>query len=168
MEFWNKQAYEIAYKVTGGHDLHSDLVAHVYLLIHDRDIPEEDLPRVFARFSWNQWNWSQSDFYKSFRLNSYEGAKNKANEEDDIISSNEIYKNILYSYLSDISETKEDMFIKGVAQMYLKGMTYRQIRDKTGLSLGLITKTMKKLKYDLFNYTFEHRNGKSFADVQSP
>jgi uncharacterized protein YerC len=168
VEFWNKQAYEIAKKVTGNHELHTDLVAHVFLLLQDKEIPDDDLPKLFARYCWNQWTWKESDFNKIFRCHSFEEARNKANDEEEIISSNQMYKKILYNYLSDISETREDMFIKGVAQMYLKGWTYRKINKKTGLSLGIIHKTMKKLKYDLYNYTDEHRNGKSIADIKSP
>ena len=168
MDFWNDKAYEIAKKVTADHELKSDLVAHVFLLLHDREIPEKDLPKVFARFSYNQWNWYESDFNNKFRCRSFEEARNKANEEEELISSNEMYKKILYNYLSDISETKEQMFIKGVAQMYLKGMTYRKIREKTGLSLDLIHRTMKKLKHDLYNYPDEHRDCKSITDIQSP
>ena len=168
VEFWNREAYKIAKKVTGGHELYTDLVAHVFLLLHKKEIPEDELPKVFARYCWNQWTWTESKFNKTFRCFSFEEATNKANNEEETISSNEQYKEILYAYLSDISETKEDMFIKGVAQMYLRGMTYRKIREKTGLSLSLIHRTMKKLKHDLFNYTYEHRNVKSIPDIQSP
>ena len=37
--------------------------------------------------------------------------------------------------------------------MHLYGMTYREIKENTGLGLDTIHKTIKKFKYDLYNYS---------------
>jgi transposase len=49
----------------------------------------------------------------------------------------------------------QELFIKEITKMHLYGMTYREIKKNTGLGLDTIHKTIKKFKYDLYNY----RNG---------
>lgn len=45
-----------------------------------------------------------------------------------------------------------DPFIKEITKMHLCGMTFRDIKELTGISLDTIHKTIKQFKNDLFNY----------------
>lgn len=148
MSFWNKQAYEIALKISGGHELHADLVSHVYILIQKYDLTEEELPRTFAKFAYNQWNWRESDFNRTFKspqnveITEYIPAK----EEDE--SPSEAQK-IFRGYLDQSPTDDNELFCKEIAKMYICGMTYREIRSETGISLDTINKALKKFKHDV-------------------
>jgi transposase len=47
----------------------------------------------------------------------------------------------------------QELFIKEVTKMHLYGMTYREIKENTGLGLDTIHKTIKKFKHDLYFYS---------------
>lgn len=148
MEFWKKEAYTISHRVTGGHPLYHDLVSHCYLLLYRLDIKEADLPRVFARWAYNQYNWRESKFNQLFRyhLEIPEGFDRIA--DDDEYTETE-YQHILDNYLEESPENDEDLFCKEIIKMRLMGMTYREIKGLTGIPLDTINKAINKFKYDL-------------------
>lgn len=151
MDFWKKEAYIIAEKVTGGNPIHRDLVSHVYLLVYDIDIPSKDLPRLFARYAYNQYNWRDSTFNKLFKTHD-ELPDLESRESDD--ESYEVTKaqELLDDYLHQSPEDDQKMFTKEITKMHLMGMTYREIRTLTGISLDTIHLAIKQFKYDLSDY----------------
>jgi DNA-directed RNA polymerase specialized sigma24 family protein len=151
MNFWEREAYDIAKRVTGGNPLYRDLVSHIYLLLYKYELDEESLPRMFARFCWNQYNWRDSEFNKQFRFPGVE-LFDQAKPNDDELPESE-FKILLENYLEKLPSNDQELFIKEVTKMHLYGMTYREIKDNTGLSLDTIHKTIKQFKYDLFIYS---------------
>lgn len=151
MEFWKKEAYIIASKITGGNPISSDLVSHVYLLVHELSIRSEDLPRVFARYAYNQYNWRDSTFNKLFKTHD-ELPDMESKQSDD--ESYEVTKaqELLDDYLHQSPEDDQKMFTKEITKMHLMGMTYREIRTLTGISLDTIHLAIKQFKYDLSDY----------------
>ena len=151
MEFWKKEAYLIASKITGGNPISSDLVSHVYLLVHELSIRQEDLPRVFARYAYNQYNWRDSTFNKLFKTH------DQLPDMDSRQSDDESYEvttaqELLDDYLHQSPEDDQKMFTKEITKMHLMGMTYREIRTLTGISLDTIHLAIKQFKYDLSDY----------------
>lgn len=151
MEFWKKEAYIIAGKITGGNPISSDLVSHVYLLVYNLSIRQEDLPRVFARYAYNQYNWRDSTFNKLFKTHD-ELPDLESRQSDD--ESYEVTKaqELLDDYLHQSPEDDQKMFTKEITKMHLMGMTYREIRTLTGISLDTIHLAIKQFKYDLSDY----------------
>ena len=85
--FWNREAYNIALKITGGSELHRDLVSDVFIILSQYNISDAHLPKTFARFAYNQWKWPGSEFNKKFnppiRLIPYESdVASKETDED--------------------------------------------------------------------------------------
>jgi DNA-directed RNA polymerase specialized sigma24 family protein len=151
VEFWKKEAYLIASKITGGNPISSDLVSHVYLLVHELSIRQEDLPRVFARYAYNQYNWRDSTFNKLFKTH------DQLPDMDSRQSDDESYEvttaqELLDDYLHQSPEDDQKMFTKEITKMHLMGMTYREIRTLTGISLDTIHLAIKQFKYDLSDY----------------
>lgn len=151
MEFWKKEAYVIAGKITRGKSISSDLVSHVYLLVHELSIRPEDLPRVFARYAYNQYNWRDSTFNKLFKT--YDELPDMESRQ----SNDEPYEvtnaqELLDEYLHQSPEDDQKMFTKEITKMHLMGMTYREIRILTGISLDTIHLAIKQFKYDLSDY----------------
>ena len=166
MQFWNREAYDIAHKITGGSDLYMDLVSHVYLILLKHDIPEQDLPRAFSRFAYNQWRWPESEFNKLFKQN-YESAELDYipyNDQNDIPTEQQLR---LDEYLERYTADDTEIFCREVVKMYLCGMTYREIQSKVGLSLDIIHKSIKQFKYDFYNSVDGHRDGKGLDDSPS-
>ena len=147
--FWEKDAYAIAKKLTTNHELHRDLVSHVFILLHKYELEANVLPKMFARFAWNQWNWKESAFNKEMRFPSNELGEIIQDESEDVPNK---YQNLINKFLMTRPKDDQDLFIKEVTKMHLYGMTYREIRDNTGICLDTIHKTIKKFKYDLHNY----------------
>lgn len=146
MDFWKAEAYNIAKKITSNNELHCDLVGHVFILMHRFNFPESDIPAVFARFAYNQWNWQKSEFWRLYRS---EGeALNDLVDSAETLSENK-YSETLDAYLHS---DDGDEFIKEITKMHLCGMTFREIRDLTGISLDTIHKAIKQFKNDLFDY----------------
>ena len=151
MEFWKKEAYVIAGKITRGKSISSDLVSHVYLLVHELSIRPEDMPRVFARYAYNQYNWRDSTFNKLFKT------YDELPDMDSRQSNDEPYEvtnaqELLDEYLHQSPEDDQKMFTKEITKMHLMGMTYREIRTLTGISLDTIHLAIKQFKYDLSDY----------------
>jgi hypothetical protein len=167
VEFWKKEAYLIASKITGGNPISSDLVSHVYLLVHELSIREEDLPRVFARYAYNQYNWRDSTFNKLFKT--YDDLPDMDSRQSDD-ESYQVTKaqELLDDYLHQSPEDDQKMFTKEITKMHLMGMTYREIRTLTGISLDTIHLAIKQFKYDLSDYnTFTNRICESSPELQS-
>jgi hypothetical protein len=164
VEFWKHEAYKIAHKITGGNPISSDLVSHVYLLVFKLPIQEKDLPRVFARYAWNQYKWRDSTFNKEYRLNE---------ELTDInIQSDDHYEvthaeRLLDEYLHAPAENDQQLFTKEITKMVICGMTYREIKKLTGISLDTIHLAIKQFKHDLYNFnnTYADRIFQSPVDI---
>lgn len=162
--FWKSEAYRLAKGITRGNELYSDLVSHVYILMAKYDISEEDLPRTFVRFAHNQWNWYQSDFNRLFR-----GSANQVELSDllsataDDIEPTEL-QIFLEQYLEQSPADESEIFCKEITKMHLYGMTYREIKTETGISLDIIHKAIKQVKNDIYD-SYKHRDSESFADL---
>ena len=167
MEFWEREAYDIAYKITGGNPLYLDLVPHIYLLLSKLDIRESDLPRVFARWGWNQYTWKESKFNQLYRGSIYlsEGYDKIDNS---MMYQESKYQQILDQFMDDNSENDQILFCKEITKMHLCGMTYREIRSLTGISLDTIHKAIKKFKNDLNNFACLNWTGESSPEFSSP
>lgn len=147
--FWNKDAYVIAKKITKNDQLHRDLVSHVFILLEKYELEANVLPKMFARFAWNQWHWKESSFNKEMRFPQSELFDIVQDDTDDVPNQ---YQELMNSFINKIPKNDQELFIKEVTKMHLYGMTYREIRDNTGLHLETIHKAIKKFKYDLHNY----------------
>lgn len=166
--FWQKQAYDIAFKLTKGSHFHRDLVSHVFILLSKYDIPEKDLPRAFARFAYNQWTWPESEFNRLFRDKYHSEDVTEflpARDEDHLPSDAQL---ILEQYLERDTDDDTEFFCREVTKMYLCGMTYREIRAETGLCLDIIHKAIKQFKYDFYNTITRNRSSKGIDDSSSP
>lgn len=167
MEFWEREAYIIAEKVTGGNPVYRDLVSHVYLLVYELNITSSDLPRVFARYAYNQYNWRDSQFNKQYRLNDplpdvYDKANDSEYHETEI-------QLLLDSYMDKSPSDDQELFTKEITKMHLMGMTYREIRNETGISLDTIHLAIKQFKNDLhITYYYSNRDCQSSNELQSP
>ena len=167
MEFWKKEAYIIAGKITGGNPISSDLVSHVYLLVYDIDIPSKDLPRLFARYAYNQYNWRDSQFNKQYRLN--DPLPELDNRQEDQEYQETEIQLLLDSYMHQSPTDDQELFTKEITKMHLMGMTYREIRTETGISLDTIHLAIKQFKNDLFiTYNYSNRDCQSSPEFQSP
>jgi hypothetical protein len=163
--FWENEAYKIAKRICGA-ELHRDLVGHVYLLLCDKHIPESDLPRTFARFAYNQWKWPGSEWNKQFNTKAHMVAL-----EYDIPLESESedpegeYQEYLREFMEKDAEDDQELFIKEVTRMHLYGMTFRDIRNHTGLSLRVIHSAIKQFKYELYcNHPNLNRVGQGSPD----
>lgn len=159
MIFWSREAYDIARKVTSNHELHADLVHHLYIRMHRFNFKNEDVPAIFARFAFNEWNWQRSEFWRTYRSNTDE--INDMADEFHSPSNNE-FSDCLDAYLHS---NEGDEFIKEITKMHLCGMTFRDIKELTGISLDTIHKTIKQFKNDLHHYCRGNGTG---VDVIQP
>lgn len=164
--FWNREAYNIALKITGGSELYRDLVSDVFIILSQYNISEADLPKTFARFAYNQWKWPGSEFNKKFnppiRLIPYESDVASKETDEDISE----YQQYLDSYMERSPENDQEMFCKEITKMHLYGMTYRDIKAETNLPLRVIHGAIKQFKNDLhFIHTGEPRDSESIHDL---
>ena len=164
--FWNREAYNIALKITGGSELYRDLVSDVFIILSQYNISDADLPKTFARFAYNQWKWPGSEFNKKFnppiRLIPYESDVASKETDEDISE----YQQYLDSYMEKSPENDQEMFCKEITKMHLYGMTYRDIKAETNLPLRVIHGAIKQFKNDLhFIHTGEPRDSESIHDL---
>jgi len=166
VKFWKVDAYRLAKSITRGNPLYEDLVSHVYILMDKYDVQEEDLPRTFVRFAYNQWNWYQSDFNKMFRgsANTVELSDLLPSDMDELEPS--ALRMFLDQYMDQSPSDESDVFCKEITKMYLYGMTYREIQAETGISLNIIHKAIKQVKHDI-HYSYERRDSPCIADIET-
>jgi hypothetical protein len=131
-----------------------------YLLLSKLDIRESDLPRVFARWGWNQYTWKESKFNQLFR-GSISVPSGFDKIDDGMMYQESKYQKILDQFMDDNPENDQILFCKEITKMHLCGMTYREIRSLTGISLDTIHKAIKKFKNDLNNYACLNWDGNS-------
>ena len=60
------------------------------------------------------------------------------------------YQEYLREFMEKESQDDQELFIKEVTRMHLYGMTFRDIRNHTGLSLRVIHSAIKQFKYELY------------------
>lgn len=164
MDFWNKQAYEIAYKITSGRDIHRDLVAFVYILLHDRGIVAVSLPAVFARYAYQQYNWKDSAFnklYASYTVDISQINIEKAQEQYQENS----YGVLLDEYFDEESQSENEFFCKEIAKLVFQSMSYREIERLTGIRAADVTTAIKQFKDDFRNFC-SSRSGQSLGDTE--
>lgn len=155
MHFWKTEAYKIASKITAGRSISSDLVSHVYLLVCHLNISEEDLPKVFAKYAYNQYKWRDSTFNKQYRLHEELTEINIQTDDEYEVSE---AQQLLDDYLHQSPTDDQELFTKEITKMHLMGMTYREIRTLTGISLDTIHLAIKQFKNDLYNYNNNNAN----------
>jgi hypothetical protein len=162
--FWTSEAYSISRKITGGSPLHKDLVGHIYLLLYDKNIPTDELPRTFARYAYNQWRWPGSEFNKQFNTKAHMVSLEYEIplQQDEEITEEQ---SLLEAYMNKESENDQELFIKEITKMHLYGMTFRDIKNETGISLRVIHSAIKQFKHELFsNYSDVHRHVQGSPD----
>lgn len=162
MEFWNREAYTIARKITSDRDIHRDLVAFVYILLHDKGIVPQSLPATFARWAYQQYNWKDSAFnkqYANYHLDidsiDYDKIDEKYQESK--------YGRLIDEYFDQESATENEFFCKEIAKLVFQSMSYREIERLTGIRHDIVCNAVKQFRNDFRDFC-SNRGGA--ADIQ--
>lgn len=151
MGFWEKEAYEIAKKITADRDIHRDLVAFIYILLHDKQIKPISMPAVFARYAYQQYNWPQSKFnklYVNYSVDISQINYDKIHEE----YRESKYGGLLDEYFDEQTDNEQEFFCKEIAKLVFQSMTYREIAALTGINTKIICTSIKQFKHDFRNF----------------
>lgn len=153
MQFFNtNEPYDIAYKVTAGHELTNDLLSHVYLIMNKKK-GIKNLPAFFARVAYKQWNLPSSEFNLLHRPRwSVEINEDiTSREESEWIKSE--YKVFLRDYINQVptGECNAEWFKRQIAKFKLIGMTNREIKQEYGISTWHVSETIKQFKKDVYD-----------------
>lgn len=138
----------IAHKITNGHQLTNDLVNHVYIIMHNKSI--DDYASFFARCGYQQWNWKMSEFNRQYKTGFIE-LKEELTPQTEQDHSETKYQKFLRDYLELEADDLIDWYKKEMAKLFIQGMTYREIQNRTNINLRYISETIKQFKYDVFN-----------------
>lgn len=162
MEFWNREAYTIARKITSDRDIHRDLVAFVYILLHDKGIIPQSLPATFARWAYQQYTWKDSAFnkqYANYHLDidsiDYDKIDEKYQESN--------YGRLIDEYFDQESATENEFFCKEIAKLVFQSMSYREIERLTGIRHDIVCNAIKQFRNDFRDFC-SNRSGA--ADIQ--
>ena len=152
-EFFNTdRPYEIANGITRGHELTTDLVCQVYLIMLEKETPE-NIGAFFNSIASKQWRLPNSEFNKLHRpVFTVEFNESFMSEEEETIIHMDKFKDSMIQYLDELDGTPVEWFTKEIAKMVMSGKTYRQIQSDTGINTSQITKSIKQFKNDVFNY----------------
>ena len=164
MDFWNKQAYEIAYKITSGRDIHRDLVAFVYILLHDRGIVAVSLPAVFARYAYQQYNWKDSAFNKLYASYTVDISQINIEKAQEQYQENG-YGVLLDEYFDEESKSENEFFCKEIAKLVFQSMSYREIERLTGINIRTTHKSIKQFAHDFRDFC-SRRSGQSLGNAE--
>jgi len=157
--------YQIADKITNCHELSPDLVAHVYLLMLERnDIDDET--KFFARCAYQQWTWYNSEFNKLYRPHFLIELNEEICTEEDEPIHNDKFRKHFREYLIQQPEDVYDWFRREIALMYLDGMNYRQIQAATRINLRYISQTINQFKDDVYNSFYSDSDSNDSDNVQ--
>ena len=166
MNFWDNEAYKIAKRITNDRDIHRDLVAFIYILLHDRQINAISLPATFARYAYQQYNWRNSQFNKLYL--SYSVDISSIDVQAVVTEYEEShYGNLLDEYFEQKSATDEEFFCKEIAKLVFQSMSYREIEALTGIRIKDIFNAIKQFKHDFKHYC-QHRDSEVFNDLTTP
>jgi uncharacterized protein YerC len=155
-DFFNsKKPYTIADRITKGSELSGDLVAHVYMIMRNKEAPN-NIGANFNSIASRQWKWHNSEFNRLYnpKFTTEFDETFMSIEEDQIIHMDE-FKQYLSDYMTkEILKTEDpvEWFTREIAKLIMKGKTYRQIQADTGINTSQITRSINKFKDDVFNY----------------
>lgn len=162
VEFWNREAYTIARKITSDRDIHRDLVAFVYILLHDKGIVPQSLPATFARWAYQQYNWKDSAFnkqYANYHLDidsiDYDKIDEKYQESK--------YGRLIDEYFDQESQSENEFFCKEIAKLVFQSMSYREIERLTGIRHDIVCNAIKQFRNDFRDFC---SNRSSATDIQ--
>jgi len=148
--FETEEPYIIANNLTGGHELAYDLVAHVYLIMTERnDIKSEK--GFFITCCSRQWKLPNSEFNLKYRPVFTTEYIDDQFEHDTEIIHNDKFKMFLNEYLQKQPATIEDWYVREVAILWMDGMTYREISKATTINIRYITEAIKQFKNDVLH-----------------
>ena len=152
--FDTHKPYEIANEITCNHELATDLVAFVFIMMSKRD-DIKDEKGYFARCAYQQWNWSNSEFNRANRFNDVEYQEL---EQEEVENEETERQRILRDYIEEPAKDVYEWFAKGIARLRIQGMTYKQIETEVGIGNYIAQQAIKKFNNDFRDY-FNKRIG---------
>lgn len=167
-EFFNTdEPYHIARNMTGDDELASDLVAHVYLIMIERD-DIRDPRSFFITTASKQFKLHNSEFNRLYRPNYTTEFNGDIHSLDSETVRSDKYLNHLNEYLERTPPTIEDWYIREVTLLWMNGMTYREIQKETKINSRYITEAIKQFKHDVLNSFHSNINLNDTDDIQTP